>query len=177
MGWLEYVIFAMGPLGIITAVVSAIRVGGPGWMKAIIGRARENLATVELELMSLTSSEVCEIWNGEGVVRLMGRAEVKEIIYLDERDDDGDTFGLFTFEVAKEAATTEAAAKEAAAKEAAETPNFSSIAEISSTISITDFRAATPSQAAEIVVPLEEDQYNEISEYKVCYKKIGRAHV
>ena len=40
--------------------------------------------------------------------------------------------------------------------------------EVDFTISdfVADFRAATPSQAAEIVVPLEEDQYNEISEYK-----------
>ena len=40
--------------------------------------------------------------------------------------------------------------------------------EVDFTISdfVADFRAATPSQAAEVVVPLEEDQYNQISEYK-----------
>ena len=47
----------MVPLGIITAVVGALRVGGPAWIRAIIGRARENRASAEVELMSSTSHE------------------------------------------------------------------------------------------------------------------------
>ncbi|RPA77953.1 hypothetical protein BJ508DRAFT_319010 [Ascobolus immersus RN42] len=80
VGWLDHFIFALAPLGILTAVVSAIRVGGPGWLRAIVGRARENVTTVELELMSSTSEEVCELWNGTGVVRTAGKPEVKEIV-------------------------------------------------------------------------------------------------
>lgn len=57
MGVLDNIIFALAPLGIITAIVAAIRVGGPQWLKAVVGRARENIATVELELMSSTSHE------------------------------------------------------------------------------------------------------------------------
>lgn len=40
--------------------------------------------------------------------------------------------------------------------------------EVDFTISdfVADFRAATPSQAAEVVVPLEENQYKQISDYK-----------
>lgn len=40
--------------------------------------------------------------------------------------------------------------------------------EVDFTISdfVSDFRAATPSQAAEVVVPLEEDQYKQISDYE-----------
>jgi hypothetical protein len=57
MGWLDNVIFAMAPLGIVTAIVGAIRVGGPVWLKAVIGRARENRAAAEIELMSSTSHE------------------------------------------------------------------------------------------------------------------------
>ncbi|KAK5656085.1 hypothetical protein OQA88_5224 [Cercophora sp. LCS_1] len=41
----------MAPLGIVTAVVGAIRVGGPSWLKAIIGRARESRAVAESEVM------------------------------------------------------------------------------------------------------------------------------
>ncbi|KAJ3455528.1 hypothetical protein MRS44_017010 [Fusarium solani] len=67
MGWADNIIFAMAPLGIITAIVGAIRVGGPSWLKAIIGRARENLATAEMDLMSSTSKEVCELWNRQEV--------------------------------------------------------------------------------------------------------------
>ena len=69
VGWLDHIIFAMAPLGILTAIVAAIRVGGPSWLRAVVGRARENRATVEVELMSSTSHEVCELWNGHGIVR------------------------------------------------------------------------------------------------------------
>ncbi|RYP71470.1 hypothetical protein DL769_004695 [Monosporascus sp. CRB-8-3] len=82
MGWADNFILAMAPIGIITVIVSAIRVGGPSWLKAIIGRARENLAVAEADLMSSTSKEVCELWNGRQVVRCMGSAPVSEFICL-----------------------------------------------------------------------------------------------
>ncbi|RBA14320.1 hypothetical protein FPRO05_03112 [Fusarium proliferatum] len=72
----------MAPLGILTIVVSAIRVGGPSWLKAIIGRARENLAAAEVELMSSTSSDVCELWNGSEIVWSLGSPPVREFILL-----------------------------------------------------------------------------------------------
>jgi len=80
--WADNVILAMAPLGIITAVVGAIRVGGPQWLRAMIGRARESRAIVETELMSSTSNEVCELWNGEEVVRIMGEGPIREFIIL-----------------------------------------------------------------------------------------------
>ncbi|KAK1962540.1 hypothetical protein LY78DRAFT_563287, partial [Colletotrichum sublineola] len=82
MGWADTIILAMAPLGIITAIVGAIRVGGPTWLKAVIGRARENLAVAEAELMSSTSQEVCELWNGQEIVRCMGSPSVTEFICL-----------------------------------------------------------------------------------------------
>lgn len=93
----------MAPLGIITAIVGAIRVGGPLWLRAVVGRARENRAAVEVELMTSTSHGVCELWNGQGVVRSMGTPEVQQIIYLDTMKNDGDTFGLHTVETAMDA--------------------------------------------------------------------------
>lgn len=72
----------MAPLGIVTIVVSAIRVGGPSWLKAAIGRARENLAVAEVDLMSSTSTEVCELWNGHEIVRSLGSAPVREFICI-----------------------------------------------------------------------------------------------
>ncbi|KAH6949228.1 hypothetical protein DER45DRAFT_96572 [Fusarium avenaceum] len=86
MGWADHFILAMAPVGIITIIVSAIRVGGPSWLEAIIGRARENLAVAEAELMSSTSKEVCELWNGQEVVRCMGSAPVIEFICLLPKD-------------------------------------------------------------------------------------------
>ncbi|RYP39999.1 hypothetical protein DL767_001933 [Monosporascus sp. MG133] len=82
MGWADNIILAMAPLGVITAIVGAIRVGGPSWLKAIIGRARENRAVAESELMSSTSNEVCELWNGQEIVRVMGEGPIREFIIL-----------------------------------------------------------------------------------------------
>ncbi|KAH0424575.1 hypothetical protein CcaCcLH18_11458 [Colletotrichum camelliae] len=82
MGWADNIILAMAPLGIITAIIGAIRVGAPSWLKAVIGRARENLAVAEAELMSSTSQELCELWNGQEVVRCMGSPSVTEFICL-----------------------------------------------------------------------------------------------
>ncbi|CAI0649612.1 unnamed protein product [Colletotrichum noveboracense] len=87
MGWADNIILAMAPIGIITAVIGAIRVGGPSWLKAIIGRAKENLAVAEAELMSSTSKEVCEVWNGRETVKCMGTAPVVELICLLPEDN------------------------------------------------------------------------------------------
>ena len=38
MGWADDIILAAAPIGIITIVVSAIRVTGYRWLKAILGR-------------------------------------------------------------------------------------------------------------------------------------------
>jgi hypothetical protein len=38
MGWADNVLLAMGPLGILTIVVSAIRVGGVRQLKTLVGR-------------------------------------------------------------------------------------------------------------------------------------------
>ncbi|KAF5632988.1 ankyrin repeat [Fusarium sp. NRRL 25303] len=81
-GWADSFTLAMAPLGILTIIVSAIRVGGPSWLKAIIGRARENLAAAEVELMSSTSVDVCELWNGSEIVRSLGSPLVREFILL-----------------------------------------------------------------------------------------------
>ena len=38
LGWADNVVLAIGPIGVLTIVVSAIRVAGYGWLKALIGR-------------------------------------------------------------------------------------------------------------------------------------------
>ena len=74
--WLDHLIFAMVPLGIVAAITGAIRVQGPSLAKAFIGRVRENTAQVEFELMSSTSHEVGEAFNGKGIVRVLGKPTV-----------------------------------------------------------------------------------------------------
>jgi len=100
MSWLEDVIFAMAPLGIITAIIGAVRVGGPNWLKAVVGRARESGAVAEMELMSSTSHEVCELWNGQAIVRVMGSPDIAEILYFEDMAHGKDKCGLFTFKTA-----------------------------------------------------------------------------
>ncbi|KAI4954777.1 hypothetical protein J4E86_006087 [Alternaria arbusti] len=80
LGWADHILLAVGPLGIITTVVSAIRVSNVRVLKAVIGRAREKIATAELELLSSTSYATSELWTDEGVVRQAGHAKILEII-------------------------------------------------------------------------------------------------
>jgi hypothetical protein len=89
--WADNIILAMAPVGIITVIVSAIRVGGPSWLKAIIGRARENRAVYEAELMSSTSDEVSELWNGTEVVRVAGKGPLRVFICLYSKAEPGES--------------------------------------------------------------------------------------
>jgi hypothetical protein len=74
----------MGPLGVPTAIIAAIRVGGSPLLKGLIGRARESKDSIERDLKSSTSKEVCELWDGHTVVRLTAANPIiQELIYLD----------------------------------------------------------------------------------------------
>lgn len=83
----DNILFAVAPLGIITAIVGAIRTGGPAWLRSIIGRARENDAAAEVEYMSSVSHEVCEMWNGHSVVRIPGSPDIQMFLYIREYDE------------------------------------------------------------------------------------------
>ncbi|KAF5611338.1 uncharacterized protein FTJAE_14208 [Fusarium tjaetaba] len=83
--WVDHVVFAMVPLGILTAITAAIRVQGSPVAKAFIGRARENKALAEIELMSSTSGEVCELFNGNSIVRAMGKPRITEFLIFPKK--------------------------------------------------------------------------------------------
>ena len=78
MGWAGNVLIAIGPLGIMSILVSAIRVGGMKRLKALIGRARESGVTAEAKLLSSTSVEVCEMW----IVRAYGSPRTIQLVIL-----------------------------------------------------------------------------------------------
>ncbi|KAI1121465.1 hypothetical protein F5Y10DRAFT_101072 [Nemania abortiva] len=78
---LDNFIFAMAPLGIITAVVSVIRVCGGASLRAFIGRAQEGGGVVEAELCSSTSRDVCELYHNGAIVRVFGRPKILEIVH------------------------------------------------------------------------------------------------
>lgn len=85
--WMDHIIFAMVPLGIVAAITGAIRVQGPRIAKAFIGRVRENRAQVEFELLSSTSHEVGEAFNGKGIVRVLGRPHIAEFLIFPSKYD------------------------------------------------------------------------------------------
>ncbi|UKZ58095.1 hypothetical protein TrVGV298_011960 [Trichoderma virens] len=96
---IDYFIFAMAPMGILTAVVSAIRVCGSPSLRAFIGRAQEGGGNAEAELCSSTSRDVCELYNNGGIARVFGRPKILEIVYDAEAEHkftDG-TAGIYTF--------------------------------------------------------------------------------
>jgi hypothetical protein len=79
--WLDYFIFAMGPIGILTALVSAVRVCGSPSLRAFIGRAQEGEGDREAELCSSTSRNVCELYNDGGIARVFGRGKILEVVH------------------------------------------------------------------------------------------------
>lgn len=93
---LDYFIFAMAPIGIITTAISAIRVCGSPSLRAFIGRAQEGAGNAEAELCSSTSRDVCELYNNGGIARVFGRPKILEIVY-DPKTAAEDTAGIHTF--------------------------------------------------------------------------------
>lgn len=86
--WLDSIIFAMGPLGIPAAITAAIRVGGYSFLKGLIGRAGERESTVEKDLLSSTSRDVCELWDGKKVVRIEATDPfIQLLLYFGEKGE------------------------------------------------------------------------------------------
>ncbi|KAH8600159.1 hypothetical protein B0O99DRAFT_590550 [Bisporella sp. PMI_857] len=81
MGWADSILLGVAPIGIMTVVVCAIRIGGNQFMKSFIGRARDSPDDEEKEILSSTSQNVREIWDGNRVIRQTGPAETRELVY------------------------------------------------------------------------------------------------
>ncbi|KAH6970617.1 hypothetical protein BKA56DRAFT_622293 [Ilyonectria sp. MPI-CAGE-AT-0026] len=95
---LDYFIFAMAPMGILTAVVSAIRVCGSPSLRAFVGRAQEGRGNAEAELCSSTSRDVCELYNKGGIARIFGRPKILQIVYDPADPEFSQTGGISTFQ-------------------------------------------------------------------------------
>ncbi|KAF8854007.1 hypothetical protein BDZ45DRAFT_597700, partial [Acephala macrosclerotiorum] len=81
MGWADDILLGIAPIGIVTIVICAIRIGGNKFLKSLIGRARDSRHDDEIEILSSTSASVREIWNGNRVVRQTGESNMTEIVY------------------------------------------------------------------------------------------------
>ncbi|PNP75165.1 hypothetical protein FNYG_11491 [Fusarium nygamai] len=77
----DVIIFAAAPMGVITALVSAIRVCGTPSLRAFVGRAQEGAGVAEAELCSSTSRDVCELYSNGGIARVFGRPKVLEVVH------------------------------------------------------------------------------------------------
>ena len=87
LGIADTIISAVAPLGILVRLASAIRTAGsPPWL-TLIGSGQESRAAVEAEILSSTSDEVTEVWEGKAgekigkVVRLQQQRKIKAILY------------------------------------------------------------------------------------------------
>ncbi|KAK8140541.1 mfs general substrate transporter [Apiospora sp. TS-2023a] len=85
MGIPDAMILKIAPIGIMTVIVSAIRVGTSRLMKSIIGRARGSPDDEEKELLSSTSANVREIWTGNRVVRQTGASKTTVFMFNPNR--------------------------------------------------------------------------------------------
>ncbi|POR38721.1 Uncharacterized protein TPAR_01071 [Tolypocladium paradoxum] len=87
----------MAPMGILTAVVSSIRVCGSPSLRAFIGRSQEGGGNAEAELCSSTSRDVCELYNNGGIARVLGPPKILEVVYDPDHREFG-TAGIYTFQ-------------------------------------------------------------------------------
>ncbi|OQD77144.1 hypothetical protein PENDEC_c003G06013 [Penicillium decumbens] len=88
---IDNVIFALSPLGVLTTVVSVVRVCGGSSLRAFVGRAQEGPADAESELLSCVSESTAELFNDRGISRVFGRPKVLEIVtWENERVKDGE---------------------------------------------------------------------------------------
>lgn len=80
----DNIIFAMAPLGLLTAVVSVIRVCGSPSLRAFIGRAQESPALAEAEILSCTSETTAELFNDRGIARVFGEPQLLEVVIIED---------------------------------------------------------------------------------------------
>lgn len=81
-GLMENILFSIFPVGAFTTMDGAIRVGGNTALKTLIGRGIKSQSVVEVQFMSSTPEDTCELWNGRQIVRLQGSPEIKELIRI-----------------------------------------------------------------------------------------------
>ncbi|KAL7958322.1 hypothetical protein V8C34DRAFT_324131 [Trichoderma compactum] len=79
IGFLDFFIFAMAPIGVIGTITAVIRVCGSTSLRAFIDKAQEGQGTTEAELCTSTSVDVCELFNKRGITRVLGRPDIIEL--------------------------------------------------------------------------------------------------
>ncbi|KAK6515517.1 hypothetical protein TWF506_007850 [Arthrobotrys conoides] len=92
----------MAPLGLLTAVVSVIRVCGSASLRAFIGRAQESSGVAEIEVLSCTSATTGELFNARGgIARVFGTPQILEVVVTKPNDPDKPEFEVKTLQKAE----------------------------------------------------------------------------
>lgn len=89
ISFLDNFIFCLAPLGVLTAVVSAIRVCGNSSLRAFIGRGQEDPGSAERELLSCVSDSTAEVFSDFGVSRITGNPAILEVVVTKREQVDG----------------------------------------------------------------------------------------
>ncbi|KAH8755140.1 hypothetical protein F5882DRAFT_308120, partial [Hyaloscypha sp. PMI_1271] len=99
MGWADDVLLGVAPIGIMTIIVCAIRIGGNRFLRSLIGsvnylkcRARDSPDDEEKEILPSTSANVREIWDGNRIIRQTGESKITEFVFdskYGRYEDDG----------------------------------------------------------------------------------------
>jgi hypothetical protein len=83
---LDCIIFAMAPLGVLTAVVSVIRICGNSALKAFIGRAQEGSGVAEVALCSSTGKDIADLYQHGVITRVFGRPHILEVVHAPHKE-------------------------------------------------------------------------------------------
>lgn len=84
---LDNLIFALSPLGVMTAVVSMIRICGSSYLGAFNGRAQEAPAEAESELLPCVSAFTAELFNDGGITWVSGRPRIIKLVFWEQQDE------------------------------------------------------------------------------------------
>ncbi|UKZ67001.1 uncharacterized protein TrAtP1_008165 [Trichoderma atroviride] len=103
---IDYFIFAMAPIGIISTITAVIRLYGNSSLRAFIGKAKERQITAEAELCTSTSEDVCELFDKGGITRVFGRSDIIELVYIPTELNAEPRFHLFTQYLKNDAGNT-----------------------------------------------------------------------
>ncbi|KAB8070120.1 hypothetical protein BDV29DRAFT_160794 [Aspergillus leporis] len=95
--YLDWFIFAVGPLGVGWAMIACFKLRGHGTLQSLVGLSSGLDSEIEKELMPSTSSEVTEVWNGCKVIRILETLSMRELLY------NPDAAPPYTFQSTKEA--------------------------------------------------------------------------
>jgi hypothetical protein len=89
-------------LGVPTAIIAVIRTSQMKFLKRMVGLAEDKVSDVEKDLMSSTSDEVSEVWDGEKVVRVIRPSTVSELFFTGLNANDlEEPYGIYSSQEAK----------------------------------------------------------------------------